>query len=77
MQSKFREIEETRDKIKKSTFYIEKPINELYVLHLAEILVKIFGNSVVLDDEDDKKIIKYLIGILFIKFIHLLNKILN
>lgn len=69
MSSKFREIEETKEKIKKSTFYREKTINEVFVSHLAEILVKVFGNSVILDDEDDKKIIKYLIGNFFVLLI--------
>ena len=66
MSLKFREIEETKEKIKKSTLYSEKPINEVFLSHLAEILVKVFDNSVILDDEDDQKIIKYLLGIFFI-----------
>lgn len=74
MSSKFREIEEAKEKIKKSTLYSEKPINEVFVSHLAEILVKVFGNSVIIDDEDDQKIIKFLLGILFFLNYLLLNK---
>ena len=76
MSSKSREIEKTKEKIKKSTFYSEKPIDEVFVSHLAEILVKVFDNSVNLDNKDDNKILEYLRGIFFSnKMYYLLNKI--
>lgn len=60
-------IEETKEKIKISTLHSEQqrksPKYDIRVSNLAEILVNVFNGMLNLGDEEDIKIIKYLLGI--------------